>query len=318
MCRRLVPNPALRGLSSPPLLLLLAPPCAHAFSWGAPICSSTDLIVIGGMRDREPRPDPSAARPSQNPMGNGGWTVTTSRPAYTPGGSVLVTLSGPTRVLRGFTLQANLGHADGAGVGAFATPPGTRYAPQGKCMGQKSFLTHSQTGTSRVLQVLWTAPAQGDGVGEQPVIFSSIAYDEGKAFYVATPVTVVAEVATGRLTSGMAASARFVQAITGRVFNDLDKNQRPDPNDVGLPGYVLQLWEDTDGSGIFNPPADTFLQNTTTDSNGNYTLRPQPSSQARRLFLRLLLKSNFRQTVTPASPVVIQDDPLERCWHCQV
>eukprot|EP00808_Paulinella_micropora_P012249 g13993.t1 len=146
----------------------------RGYSQGGPICSTTDLSAITGMRDRT------------RSTTNGGWKVTSDMTNFTAGGTVSITISGGNGNLKGFTLQALKGSA---GSGSFATTTGTKHPTYaGPCKNAAHFLTHSSTGQSSSLTVTWTAPYDASG----SVVFSAITYS-GNTFYVASPLTLAGD-----------------------------------------------------------------------------------------------------------------------------
>ncbi len=55
---------------------------------------------------------------------------------------------------------------------------------------------------------------------------------------------------------------------SGTIAND--NNGVVDPGEVGIGGLTVELWEDTDNSGTFDPAFDTQVQTTVTNTEGNY------------------------------------------------
>eukprot|EP00457_Paulinella_chromatophora_P012056 gb/GEZN01012235.1/.p1 GENE.gb/GEZN01012235.1/~~gb/GEZN01012235.1/.p1 ORF type:complete len:281 (+),score=24.31 gb/GEZN01012235.1/:42-884(+) len=171
------------------LSALVASVCS--FSQGAPICSTSDLSVITGMRSAARCPDsPNAARSCMNT-----WSVMASSESFAPGQAVEVKLmsSDTTAIIAGFVLTASM-VGSGDGVGVLQQGDGghriTRTIPSGgPCIDQVNFLTHNGTLDKLTFSAKWIAPM--DLEEAYSVKFSAIVLDElsgGQAFHVATPI----------------------------------------------------------------------------------------------------------------------------------
>lgn len=156
----------------------LAPGPALAYSSGAGSC------------DYPPSWAMSASQP-----GTGGYTVTVSKPSYTPGETLTITVSGAIE-FKGFLIQSVRGSPGAPNVsqaGTFsALPSNTRFADA--CGNPDSAVTHSQTNPSRTSVVLsWTAPPSGTGtVTFHAVVVRSIGEWYGQTNLVTATITEVA------------------------------------------------------------------------------------------------------------------------------
>jgi uncharacterized repeat protein (TIGR01451 family) len=60
------------------------------------------------------------------------------------------------------------------------------------------------------------------------------------------------------------------RAIGTTVFNDINGNGIQDAGELGLGGVTVKLYNDANGNGQINSPADAVIATLVTDSNGNY------------------------------------------------
>lgn len=61
-------------------------------------------------------------------------------------------------------------------------------------------------------------------------------------------------------------------AITGRVVLDIDENGAENGSDYGFGGVTVNVYEDANGNGVYNPGTDPLIDTDVTDSNGDYAL----------------------------------------------
>ena len=60
-------------------------------------------------------------------------------------------------------------------------------------------------------------------------------------------------------------------ALGNYVWYDTNDNGEVDVGEEGLSDVDVELYQDSDGDGVFTPGADTYLGTTATDASGHYT-----------------------------------------------
>lgn len=60
--------------------------------------------------------------------------------------------------------------------------------------------------------------------------------------------------------------------IIGSVFLDVDANGTMDGSDYGFGGITVNVYNDANGNGVYNPGTDPLIDTDVTDSNGDYSL----------------------------------------------
>jgi uncharacterized repeat protein (TIGR01451 family) len=83
-------------------------------------------------------------------------------------------------------------------------------------------------------------------------------------------------------------------SLGDQVWFDVNDNGRLDAGEVGVPGVAVELYQDTNGDGIFTPGADAYLSTTTTITNGFYLFdNLQPSFYPTQTYLVVVTSTNF-------------------------
>ncbi len=60
--------------------------------------------------------------------------------------------------------------------------------------------------------------------------------------------------------------------INGYVWLDENKSGEYEEDDLPLPGTNIEIYEDVDGNGVFDPEVDSYYDTVTTDENGDFEL----------------------------------------------
>jgi hypothetical protein len=120
----------------------------------------------------------------------------------------------------------------------------------------------------------------------------------------AAPAPVVAQ--SGVNVSGVDLGNFQLVLLSGRTYDDHSNNGSDDRvADPGLPGIKVELYQDTPGTGVFDPNADTLVGSTTTPAGGPLIAGQFAFSNIGpgQYFVREVQTSDIRQT-SPAPPGV--------------
>jgi len=97
-------------------------------------------------------------------------------------------------------------------------------------------------------------------------------------------------------------------SVGNQVWYDTNNNGLQDPTEVGVTGVVVELYQDTDGDGVFTPGVDTFVATSTTLPGGYYTF----SNLSYGGYVVVITATNFAGGGVLAdylSSLVVQPDP---------
>ncbi len=88
----------------------------------------------------------------------------------------------------------------------------------------------------------------------------------------------------------------FVQLVSlgNQVWYDVDDNGALDAGEAGVPGVAVELYQDTNGDGVFSPGVDRPVSTTLTDAGGYYTFTElAPSAYITQAYLVVITATNF-------------------------
>ncbi|HEY75553.1 MAG TPA: DUF11 domain-containing protein [Thermoflexia bacterium] len=83
-------------------------------------------------------------------------------------------------------------------------------------------------------------------------------------------------------------------SLGNQVWYDTDDSGTLDAGEVGVPGVAIELYQDTNGDGLFTPGVDQLISTTTTAAGGYYTFtRLYPSLLPTQTYLVVVTQTNF-------------------------
>ncbi len=100
----------------------------------------------------------------------------------------------------------------------------------------------------------------------------------------------------------------YDSSLEGAKFEDVNGNGARDPDEPGLPGWTIQLFEASDGE--LELTSETPIAETTTGADGSYEFSQMPPGV---YYVKEVLKDGWIQTLAPERDIEIGDGVHEAC-----